>query len=63
MDSIGIAAAALGANQQLIQQNLLISVLKTAAEEQNQIVNLLAASAGQSLQTSGLVGTNINTTA
>ena len=63
MDEVAMATAILGATQQLALQNVKMAVIKSAANAQNQIANMIAASSDQPLLTSGSIGTNINTTA
>jgi hypothetical protein len=61
MDSVSMASGLLGMTQQMTQQSLGIAALKIEMQAQSQVANLLAASAQQSLATSGSVGTQVNT--
>ena len=64
MNSSDLAVSAVAASQDATQQKLAIVALKSQANQQQQIASILdKAVSGNALNTSGSVGTQINTTA
>ncbi len=65
MDIAALSTAGVASSQQDTQMKLGLRAIKIAADAQNQLADILEKSANEQPKTftSGLVGTNINTTA